>query len=59
VTTSGWESSDDEGEEEDREGEEGEEEREDHEHQIDTSKHGELEDMLDKPVSQKNDRHPT
>jgi hypothetical protein len=57
VTASGWESSDDEDDEgeEDEEDEEGEEEREDREHQIDTSKHGELEDMLDKPISQKND----
>jgi hypothetical protein len=57
VTASGWESSDDEDDEgeEDEEDEEGEEEREDREHQIDTSKHSELEDMLDKPISQKND----
>jgi hypothetical protein len=57
VTASGWESSDDEDDEgdEDEEDEEGEEEREDHEHQMVTSKHGELEDMMDKPVSQKND----
>jgi hypothetical protein len=57
VTASGWESSDDEDDEgdEDEEDEEGEEEQEDHEHQMVTSKHGELEDMMDKPVSQKND----
>jgi hypothetical protein len=60
VTAQGWESSDkvdeeeDEGEEDD-EGDEGEEEREDHEHQMGASKHGEPEDMLDKPVSQKSD----
>jgi hypothetical protein len=62
VTASGWESSDEEDEdgeevEEDEDGEDGEEdeeEREDQEHQMDASKHGELEDMLDKPVSQTN-----
>jgi hypothetical protein len=69
VTAQGWESSDDEDEddekgeedEEDDEDEEGEgrkedeEEREDQEHQMDTSKHGALEKVLDEPVSQKND----
>jgi hypothetical protein len=57
VTASGWESSDDEDEEceEGEEGEEGEEDEEDQEHQMDASKHGELEDILDKPVPQNND----
>jgi hypothetical protein len=45
VTASGWESSDE---------EEDEEEREDQEYQRDASKDGELEDILDKPVSQTN-----
>jgi hypothetical protein len=61
ITATGWESSDEEDEDEEREDQEKKEEQEKiegREDQMDTRKDDEPEDILDKPIAQKEDRYP-